>query len=133
MGCPKLTYLSAVRHDHPRLSLVKSGNRDFSFIGKEVAGAYVYGYQGQEKDDEMKGTGNSYDFGARMYDSRLGRLLSIDAYSGKYPSHSPYSFVVNKPLILIDPDGNKLRIGLQNRKQEEKIFKVLFLMNIKDI
>jgi hypothetical protein len=34
---------------------------------------YRYGFNGMEKDDEVKnGKGNSYDFGARMYDSRLG-------------------------------------------------------------
>lgn len=32
---------------------------------------YRYGFNGMEKDDEVKGSGNSYDFGARMYSSTL--------------------------------------------------------------
>jgi len=32
---------------------------------------YRYGFNGKEKDDEIKGIGNSVDFGARMYDTRL--------------------------------------------------------------
>src|SRR5690606_28578426 len=32
---------------------------------------YRYGFNGMEKDDEIKGTGNSLDFGARIYDPRL--------------------------------------------------------------
>ncbi len=44
--------------------------------------SYRYGFNGKEKDDEVKGEGNSLDFGARMYDSRLGRFLSIDKYAG---------------------------------------------------
>ena len=35
--------------------------------------SYRYGFNGMEKDDKVKGEGNSYDFGARMYDSRIGR------------------------------------------------------------
>jgi RHS repeat-associated protein len=37
---------------------------------------YRYGFNGMEKDDEIKGEGNSLDFGARIYDPRLGRWLS---------------------------------------------------------
>lgn len=29
---------------------------------------YRYGFNGYEKDDEIKGSGNSYDMGARLYD-----------------------------------------------------------------
>jgi RHS repeat-associated protein len=61
-----------------------------------------------EKDDEVKGEGNSYDFGARMYDSRLGRWLSIDAFAGKYPNVSTYAFVANMPIIAIDPNGKEI-------------------------
>jgi RHS repeat-associated protein len=105
MGFPKLAYLSAVRHYHPKLSLVKSGNRDFSFIGKEVAGAYVYGFNGMEKDDEVKGSGNSYNYKKRIYDSKLGRFLSIDNLTSVYPWYTPYQFAGNTPIWAIDVDG----------------------------
>ena len=61
-----------------------------------------------EKDDEVKGSGNSYDFGARMYDSRIGKWMSLDAHMIKYPSVSHYNFVNNNPIIFIDEDGNDL-------------------------
>jgi RHS repeat-associated protein len=58
-----------------------------------------------EKDDEVSGSGNSLDFGARMYDSRLGRWLARDPKTGRLPSFSPYMFVNNDPIRYIDPDG----------------------------
>jgi len=58
---------------------------------------YRYGFQGQEKDDEIKGEGNRYDFGARMYDARVGRFLSIDPHCNGYPDISPYVFAINNP------------------------------------
>lgn len=57
-----------------------------------------------EKDDEMKGAGNSYDFGARMLDPRLGRWFACDLLEKKYPSLSCYNFARNTPIIAIDPD-----------------------------
>ena len=66
---------------------------------------YRYGFNGMERDDEVKGSGNSYDFGARIYDSRIGRWLALDPSMKKYPSLSPYNFVANNPIIYIDPDG----------------------------
>jgi RHS repeat-associated protein len=60
-----------------------------------------------EKDDEVKGSGNSYDFGARMYDSRLGRWLSIDPEAGQFSSESPYIFSGNSPIVMKDNDGKK--------------------------
>ena len=58
-----------------------------------------------EKDDELKGSGNSYDFGARIYDPRIGRWLTIDPQSSKQPSFSPYKAFFNSPIIFNDPDG----------------------------
>lgn len=84
---------------------------------------YRYGYNGAEKDDEVKGNGNSYDFGARIYDNRLGRWLSLDPLQSKYPDLSPYNFVANSPLVFIDPDGRKLQFFGTKKALEE--FKVL--------
>lgn len=82
-------------------------------------GDYRYGFNGKENDNEVKGDGNSVDFGARMYDSRLGRWFAIDPLASKYPSMSPYNFVGNSPLIAIDPDGK--RIIVLNKEAAEAI------------
>lgn len=67
---------------------------------------YDYGFNGMRKDDEVHSQdGSSYDFGARMYDARIGRFLSIDPMFGKYPSLSHYSFVANNPIMFIDIEG----------------------------
>jgi RHS repeat-associated protein len=71
---------------------------------------YRRGYNGMEKDDEFKGKGNSYDFGARMYDSRVGRWLKIDPMADKYPELSTYCFVANSAIAFIDPDGKDIII-----------------------
>jgi RHS repeat-associated protein len=68
---------------------------------------YRFGFNGMEKDDEVKGKGNSLDFGARIYDSRLGRWLSTDPLEKQFPSESPYSFAGNNPIYYIDKDGKK--------------------------
>ncbi len=67
---------------------------------------YRFGFNGKEKDDELKGEGNSLDFGARIYDSRLGRFLSIDIMAKKNSGISTYSAFVNNPILYIDPSGN---------------------------
>ena len=87
---------------------------------KGCAEGYRYGFNGQEKDDEVKGGGNSYDFGARIYDPRLGRWLGIDPHTSKYPMHSPYNAFNNNPIIYVDPDGNKLA-RYWNKLQKEPV------------
>ncbi len=56
-------------------------------------------------DNEVKGDGNSYDFGARLLDPRIGRWLTIDPQSKKQPSQSTYKAFLNNPLVYIDPNG----------------------------
>lgn len=67
-----------------------------------------FGFNGKENDNEISGEGNKLDFGARIYDSRLGRWLSVDGYADKYPNFSPYSFSINSPLQYKDANGNWL-------------------------
>ncbi len=70
---------------------------------------YRFGFNGMEKDNEVNGIGNSLDFGARIYDSRLGRWLSLDPLANKYPDMSAYVGIGNDPINLTDPDGRVLR------------------------
>jgi RHS repeat-associated protein len=67
--------------------------------------SYRYGFNGKENDNEIKGEGNSLDFGARIYDSRLGRFLSLDPLQEKFPSESNYIFAGNSPIYMMDVDG----------------------------
>jgi len=71
---------------------------------------YRFGFNGMEKDDQVKGRGNSYDFGARMYDSRIGRWLALDPLAQAYPDLSAYAFVAGNPILAIDPDGRKIKV-----------------------
>ncbi len=78
----------------------------------ELSGrTYAYGFQGQERDDEVKGAGNAINFKFRMHDPRLGRWLSVDPLQAKFPDVSPYNFAVNNPILLVDPNGKEPRWG----------------------
>jgi RHS repeat-associated protein len=68
-------------------------------------GKYRYSFNGMEKDNELKGEGNSLDFGARIYDSRLGRWMSVDPLARLQPSWSVYKSFKDNPIIYNDPDG----------------------------
>lgn len=69
------------------------------------SGLYRYGFNGQEKDDEVKGIGSSINYDARIYDPRLGRFLSVDPLTKEYPTLTPYQFASNTPIQAIDLDG----------------------------
>lgn len=67
--------------------------------------AYRYGFNG--KEEETDGTADNYDFGARIYDGRLGRWLAVDRLHHKNPNLSVYSTMANSPIYIVDPDGNE--------------------------
>ena len=50
-------------------------------------------------------SGDSYDFGARIHDARLGRFLSVDPLTAEYPNYSPYLFAGNNPIYYLDREG----------------------------
>jgi hypothetical protein len=44
-----------------------------------------FGFNGQEKVNEMYGEGNGYAFSERMSDPRIGRFMSVDPVSKSFP------------------------------------------------
>ena len=66
---------------------------------------YRYGYQGQEKDDEVKGKSNSLNYKYRMHDPRIGRFFAMDPLTSKYPYYTPYSFSGNIVIHAIELEG----------------------------
>ena len=83
---------------------------------------YRYGFNGKENDNEVKGTGNCLDFGARIYDSRLGRFLTSDPFAAQTPSESPYIFAGNSPISYIDYKG-QYKIKVTKAAQEQGVTK----------
>jgi RHS repeat-associated protein len=73
------------------------------------SGAYRYGFNGKENDNEVKGTGNQQDYGLRIYDPRLGKFLSVDPLTKGYPMLTPYQFASNNPIAGIDVDGGEFK------------------------
>jgi RHS repeat-associated protein len=67
---------------------------------------YRYGFNGMEMDDEVKGnTGTSYDFGARIYDPRVGRFMSVDPLYRDFAYESNYISAGNNPVGMVDING----------------------------
>lgn len=67
--------------------------------------SYRYGFQGQEKDNEIKGEGNSLSYEYRMHDPRIGRFFAVDPLAWKYPHNSPYAFSENRVIDKIELEG----------------------------
>lgn len=67
------------------------------------SGDYRFGFQGQEKDDEIGGSGNSYTAEHWQYDSRLGRRWNTEPVVK--PFESPYATFANNPIWFRDPNG----------------------------
>lgn len=66
---------------------------------------YRYSFQGQERDDEIKGEGNSINYKYRMHDPRLGRFFAVDPLAAKYPHNSVYAFSENNVVHAVELEG----------------------------
>jgi RHS repeat-associated protein len=67
---------------------------------------YRYGFQNQEKDNEISGgAGSHLSFKYRIYDSRIGRFLSVDPIANSYPWNSSYAFSENRVIDSKELEG----------------------------
>jgi len=95
--------------------------------------AYRFTFNGKEKDNDTYGAGNTYDFGSRIYDARLGRWFSMDPQFNLYPDQSTYVFCVNNPLLFVDPNGEYIVVStrrfkmIDGKKVELKGLKSIFI------
>lgn len=80
-----------------------------------------YLYQGKELLDDLNL--NISDFEARGYDPVIERTWQLDPHADKYPSMSPYSWVANNPILMIDPDGKDFLIWYTDDKGRQQNFR----------
>ena len=85
-----------------------------------------YGYNGKEMDNEIMGsansvvgTGESYDFGERMYDPRLAKWMSVDPFCQSYPGMSPYNSMADCPIFVTDPSGGNINFKGNHETNEQ--------------
>ena len=115
-----------IRSQNPCLSKPSSGvclqnTYDYSPFGVSLdertmeGDFYRRGYNGMEKDKEIKGEGNSINYKFRMHDPRIGRFLSVDPLTAEMPSWSTYNFCFGNPIIYVDPDGRAPQDWIKNK------------------
>jgi RHS repeat-associated protein len=103
-------------------------NTSISSLGNSVAQHYKY--NGKELSEEF-GL-NTYDFGARNYNPDLGRWMNLDPLADNYANITPFAFVVNMPLVAIDPDGKRIIIIGNEAYRNKVIFELAKLASTEE-
>ncbi len=91
---------------------------------------YRYGFQGQEKDNEVKGEGNSINYKYRMHDPRIGRFFAVDPLFKKFPHNAPYAFSENRVVDAVELEGLEHKLYRYNWDEESSGYKLTLKANI---
>ena len=93
--------------DSANIAIVLQENH-YDPFGMQLEGLEITGdnksnilYNSKELQDKMQW----YSFGWRELDPQLGVWHAIDPEAEKYYSLSPYNYVFNNPINVVDPDG----------------------------
>ncbi len=103
---PNLKSLEFVENE-----LLRIHNRYYYPFGSPMDGRtfgserYRFGFNGQEKDDEVAGTGNTNTAMFWEYDTRLGRRWNVDPMAHEREWLSPYNYCSLNPINRTDPTG----------------------------
>ena len=80
--------------------------------------SHRYGFNGQELENEVYNSGQTYSAEFWQYDARLGRRRNVDPLTKQFPGVSPYSCFNNNPILYVDYSGltpTKNKARLQNK------------------
>ena len=86
--------------------------QDYYSFGMQMEGRsfsnaqYRYGFNGKEKDNEVKGEGCQLNYSERTYDPRIGRWFKPDKFEMVAAGWTPYRFGLNNPIRYNDGEGN---------------------------
>jgi RHS repeat-associated protein len=123
MGALRLTYNQGEEALEKSSLFVVSGLEVNGVSEKNRVRTYRYGFNGQEKDDEVAGAGNSYTAMFWQYDSRLGRRWNLDPKPNS--SVSQYAAFANNPIWFSDPLGDTVLNKYEDYKQYKGLEKEL--------
>ena len=100
--------------DYYPFGMVMPG-RSFSAGG----GSYRYGFNGQEKSDEINGEGSNYNALFWQYDARLGRRWNIDPKP--VTGLSLYATFTNNPILFEDSNGDTTSLNLFSKSDKPSL------------
>jgi hypothetical protein len=83
----------------------------------DTGGSYRYGFNTQEKDDEIAGEGNSYTAEFWQYDPRVVHRWNTDPKPN--PLFSPYAIMQCNPIMYIDHKGDSVGTSFTNSEIQE--------------
>lgn len=93
--------------------------RSYGMVGR-------YGFGGKERLSEHNN--DNYDFGARIYDARIGKWLSVDPLQKKYPGWSPYNYAAGNPVYFNDVDGRDVGVTIDKVNGTITFSNTIYLM-----
>ncbi|GIV41859.1 MAG: hypothetical protein KatS3mg034_1169 [Vicingaceae bacterium] len=131
LGNVRVTYTDKKSWSNGKFALKVSSSQDYYPFGSVMEGRdfeisnYRFGWQNQERTDEISGAGNHYTAKFWEYNPRVVTRWNTDPVVK--PWQSPYVILSNSPIWRIDPNGDddykvdkKGNISLVKETDDEK-------------